>query len=37
MNDVRFWLVMNGIVWAFNLIGAAFAAYVWLGGPLAGF
>lgn len=37
MNDARFWLVMNCILGAFNLLGAAFALYVWLGGPLVGF
>lgn len=37
MNDRKFWLVANTVVMALNLIGAAFALYVWLGGPLAGF
>ena len=34
MNDAKFWLVANTIVTALNVIGAAFAIYVWLGGPL---
>ena len=34
MNDARFWLVANTIVMALNMIGVAFAIYVWLGGPL---
>lgn len=34
MNDRKFWLVANTIVMALNVFGAAFAIYVWLGGPL---
>ena len=34
MNDVKFWLVANTIVMVANVIGGAFALYVWLGGPL---
>ena len=34
MSDVKFWLVANTIVMALNVIGAAFALYVWLGGAL---
>ena len=31
---MKFWLVANTVVMAMNVIGAAFAIYVWLGGPL---
>ena len=34
MNDVKFWLVANTVVMTMNVIGGAFALYVWLGGPL---
>lgn len=34
MDDARFWLVAITIVMAANVIGGAFALYVWLGGPL---
>ena len=34
MNDAKFWLVANTIVMAANVIGGAFALYVWLGGAL---
>lgn len=34
MSDVRFWLIANTVVMAANVIGGAFALYVWLGGPL---
>lgn len=34
MNDAKFWLVANTIVMVLNVIGGAFALYVWLGGPL---
>ena len=34
MNDAKLWLVVNMVVMALNVIGAAFALYVWLGGPL---
>lgn len=34
MEDRKFWLVANTIVMAANVVGGAFALYVWLGGPL---
>lgn len=30
MNDERFWLVANTIVTTFNVIGGAFAIYLWV-------
>ena len=33
-KDDRFWFVANIAVTCFNIAAAAFAAYVWLGGPL---
>ena len=33
-QDDKFWLVANIAVTCFNIAAAAFAAYVWLGGPL---
>lgn len=34
MEDRKFWFWANLTVMCFNIIGAAFALYVWLGGPL---
>ena len=33
-KDERFWMVANVAVLCFNIVAAAFAVYVWLGGPL---
>lgn len=34
MEDRKFWFWANTIVMAANVVGGAFALYVWLGGPL---
>ena len=31
MKERKFWMVALPIVWAFNIAGAAFAAWVWFG------
>ena len=32
MEERKFWMVALPIVWAVNVAGAAFAAWVWIGG-----
>ena len=31
MEERKFWMVALPIVWAFNIAGATFAAWVWFG------
>ena len=32
MKERKFWMVANSVVWAVNVAGAAFAAWLWIGG-----
>ena len=32
MKERKFWMVANSVVWAANVAGAAFAAWLWIGG-----